>query len=245
MPTVASMAISGLALTGPHQPSGLHLRAQGSSDTSVSMRPAAGHAVGHETVLREQLASFRPLLAQSMVMTSSRDTEPEPHHQFLPDVLVQQAGVALVNARLHMRERASAERERAIADQLRAMNLALERAMTELARSSAAVQHSLDIHNRLTAGEGQEGIARAWHELTGLPVTIEDRHGNLTAWAGPGRPDPYPKPTPARREQTLRRALDARGPVRDAVTGAVLGSITRATYEAGVTLAMQLPRRKR
>jgi sugar diacid utilization regulator len=65
-----------------------------------------------------------------------------------------------------------------------------------------------------SAGEGQEGIARALHELTGLPVAIEDRHSNLTAWAGPGQPDPYPKPTPARREQTLRRALDARGPVR-------------------------------
>jgi GGDEF-like domain len=149
----------------------------------------------------------------------SLDTEPEPHYQFLLNVLVQQTGAALVNARLHARERASAERERAIADELRAANLALERAVTELARSSDTVQRSLDIHNRLTAvasaGEGQEGIARALHQLTGLPVAIEDRHGNLTAWAGPGRPDPYPKPTPARREQTLRRALEAHGPVRD------------------------------
>lgn len=36
----------------------------------------------------------------------------------------------------------------------------------------------------------------ALHELTGLPVVIEDRHGNLTVWAGPGQPDPYPKPAP-------------------------------------------------
>lgn len=132
----------------------------------------------------------------------SRDTEPEPHHQFLPNVLMQQAGVALVNARLHarertstLRERESAARERAIADDLRAANLTLEHMMAQLARTSAAVQRSLDIHNHLTAvasaGEGQEGIARALHELTGLPVAIEDRHGNLTAWAGPGRPDPY------------------------------------------------------
>lgn len=149
----------------------------------------------------------------------SSDSEPEPHHQFLLTVLAQQAGTALLNARLHARERAGAARERAIADQLRAANLALEQAMAELERSAAAVQRSLDIHNRLTAvasaGQGQEGIARTLHELTGLPVAIEDRHGNLTAWAGPGRPDPYPKPSPARREQSLRRALDARGPVRD------------------------------
>jgi sugar diacid utilization regulator len=268
------------------------------------MDTAAG-AAQREAALREQLASFRPLLALSMVMTGSRDeseilstattavpsvggcrveavhvdddwrsvgsvgrpakaellqvqlaaldrfggavtvqgaawawaypltsldeiagylvvssdSEPEVHHRFLLNVLAQQAGAALVNARLYARERASAARERAIADQLRAANLALEQAMGELARSSAAVQRSLDIHNKLTAaasaGEGPEGIARSLYELTGLPVAVEDRHGNLTAWAGPGRPDPYPKPTPARREQTLRRALEARGPVRD------------------------------
>jgi sugar diacid utilization regulator len=149
----------------------------------------------------------------------SSDCEPEPHHQFLLDVLAQHAGVALVNARLHTRERASITRERKIADQLRAANIALEQAMAELARSSAAVQRSLDIHNRLTAvasaGQGQNGIARCLYELTGLAVAIEDRHGNLTAWAGPGRLEPYPKPSPARREETLRRAVDARAPVRD------------------------------
>jgi sugar diacid utilization regulator len=156
----------------------------------------------------------------------SCDAEPEPYYQLLLSVLVQQTGVALVNAQLHIREhastareRATAARERATADELRATNLALERAMTDLARSSAAVQRSLAIHNRFTAvasaGEGQQGIARALHGLTGLPVAIEDRHGNLIAWAGPGQPDPYPKPTRARREQTLRRALDAPGPVRD------------------------------
>jgi hypothetical protein len=273
---------------------------------------AVGDAVGREVALREQLASFRPLLALSMVMTRSRDeteilriittvlpslgrcrpvgvyldgdwrllegvgyppeakalgdqlaaldrcgaavevpgagwawaypllvldeqagylvmgadTEPDGHHQFLLNVLVQQASVALVNARLHAqawasaeRERHAAEGERAAADGLRAANLALEQAMTSLAQSSAALQRSLDIHNRFTAatsaGEGQEGIARALHELTGLAVAVEDRHGNLTAWAGPGQPDPYPKQSPARREQTLQRARQARGLVRE------------------------------
>jgi hypothetical protein len=37
------------------------------------MTHATGCAVGQEAALREQLASFRPLLALSMVMTSSRD----------------------------------------------------------------------------------------------------------------------------------------------------------------------------
>jgi GGDEF-like domain len=163
----------------------------------------------------------------------SCDTEPDAHDQFLLTVLALQTGVALVNARLHARQRVStareresaaqewdtAARERAIADELRAANLALEQAMAELAGMSATAQRSLDIHHRFTAvasaGGGPQGIARALHELTRLPVAIEDRHGNLTTWAGPGRPDPYPKPTPARRQQTLRRAWHARGPVRD------------------------------
>jgi sugar diacid utilization regulator len=183
---------------------------------------ALGHSGGAVDMDGAGWAWAYPLVSPACMdgyLVVSRDIEPEPHYQFLLNVLVQQTGAALVNARLHDREHASAERERAIADELRTANLALEGAMTELARSSADAQRSLEIHNRLTAvasaGEGQEGIARALHQLTGLPVAIEDRHGNLVAWAGPSRPDPYPKPSPARREQTLRRALDARAPVRD------------------------------
>ena len=149
----------------------------------------------------------------------SLDTEPEEHYQFLLNVLAQQTGAALTNARLHARERTNSERERAISNDLRSANLALEEAMTQLAQSSSTVQRSLDIHGKLTAvasaGKGQDGIARCLHDLTGLAVAIEDRHGNLTAWAGSNRPEPYPKPSPARREQTLRRAVDARSPVRD------------------------------
>ena len=74
----------------------------------------------------------------------------------------------------------------------------------------------MQIHERLTAvaaaGEGSAGIAQALHDLTGLPVAIEDRYGNLRAWAGPDRPDPYPKPPATTREQLLR-GLMTRGPV--------------------------------
>jgi sugar diacid utilization regulator len=64
-------------------------------------------------------------------------------------------------------------------------------------------------------GEGQEGIAQAVYELTGYPAAIEDRFGNLRAWAGPGRPDHYPKETPRHRDGLLRRAVKAAGPIRD------------------------------
>lgn len=137
------------------------------------------------------------------------EREPAESERFLLQVLAQQAGVALANARLHTREREQAEA-------LRVTNLALRR--------------SMEIHDRLTrvalSGEGQEGIAQAVYELTGYPAAIEDRFGNLRAWAGPGRPDPYPKAAPQRRESLLRRAVTAAGPVRDGerlVSVALLG----------------------
>jgi sugar diacid utilization regulator len=87
----------------------------------------------------------------------------------------------------------------------------------------------MEIHDRLTqvalTGEGQEGIAQAVYDLTGYPAAIEDRFGNLRAWAGPGRPDPYPKDPPEHRDSLLRRAMKAAAPVRDGerlVSAAVL-----------------------
>ena len=123
---------------------------------------------------------------------------PPDHERSLVQALAQQTGVALANARLLARERATA---------------------SELRTTLEALRRSMDIHDRLTrtatAGEGVEGIARAVHQLTGHPVAIEDRVGTLQAWAGPGRPDTYPRDTPARRERAVRRALAAGRPVRE------------------------------
>jgi sugar diacid utilization regulator len=121
---------------------------------------------------------------------------PAESERFLLQVLAQQAGVALANARLHSRERAQAE-------ELRIANLALQR--------------SMEIHDRLTkvalGGEGQQGIAQAVYELTDRAAAIEDRYGNLLAWAGPDRPDPYPKADPDLRDPLLNRAMTVAGPV--------------------------------
>ncbi len=123
---------------------------------------------------------------------------PAADERFLLQVLAQQAGVAVSNARLHARERDQAE-------QLRVTNLTLQRTM--------------EIHDTLTRvaleGRGQEGIAEAVRDLTGYPVAIEDRFGNLRAWAGPGRPDSYPKDTSGHRDSLLKQAMAAPGPVRD------------------------------
>jgi sugar diacid utilization regulator len=123
---------------------------------------------------------------------------PAESERFLLQVLAQQAGVVLASPRLHSREREQA-------DELHLANLALVR--------------SMEIHDRLTKvaldGDGQAGIAQAVYELTGRPAAIEDRFGNMLAWAGPDRPDPYPKADPARRDRLLDRAVAATSPVRD------------------------------
>lgn len=142
------------------------------------------------------------------------DDTPPADDRFLIQVLAQQTGVALSNARLHASERATAA-------ELVATNAKLEGTVTTLRRS-------MQIHERLTkvavSAEGQEGIARALHELTGMPVAIEDRHGNLRAWGGPDQPDPYPRESYAKREQLLRRLMRASGPVRDGGRLTVLAS---------------------
>jgi sugar diacid utilization regulator len=132
------------------------------------------------------------------------DEEPPPTDQFLFRVLAQQMGIALGNARLHARERAMGEE--------------LRQANAVLGETVAALERSTAIHDRLTdvavSGEGQDGIAQALYELTELSVAIEDRPGNLRAWAGPGRPVPYPKAPPVDREKMLLRASDEGGPIR-------------------------------
>jgi sugar diacid utilization regulator len=131
--------------------------------------------------------------------------EPAVEEQFLAQVLAQQTGVAVSNAQLHGRERHTAE-------QLAATNGTLEETV-------ATLRHGMAVHERLTrvaaAGEGAPGIADALHDLTGLAVAAEDRYGNLSAWAGPGRPARYPKPPAYEREQLLRRLMTAGRSVRD------------------------------
>jgi hypothetical protein len=182
---------------GAPAPSGLaaQLAALGSGGGQVE-RPGRGWAWAYP--LRGVNGPLGHLIA-------SCEREPPAEKRFLIQVIAQQTGVAISNARLHAKERATAA-------ELAAANAALADSVTSL-------QRSMDIHERLTSvavsGEGQPGIAKALHELTGMPVAIEDRYGNLSAWAGPGQPDPYPKESFAKREHLLRRLMLARKPIRD------------------------------
>src|SRR2546421_30234 len=162
-----------------------------------------------DPALRDQMSSLRALLFLSMLMAESEEGQvlrlattavpsmaacqvaglhvdgswsltafrctdpavrpPTDAEQFFLRALVQQMGATLGSARVHAKERATAE-------ELRQTILTLEQTV-------GALESRMEIHERLTGvavdGGGQEGIARTVHELTGYPVAIEDRFGNL------------------------------------------------------------------
>jgi hypothetical protein len=142
----------------------------------------------------------------------SAPAQPTPDEQFLLKILAHQTGSALENAALHRRERAGAA-------ELRRVNTELASVNEQLAATVADLERTATIHEALTrvsaSGAGEEGIARTLFELTGFPVAVEDRFGNLRAWAGPDRPDPYPKADARKRAHLLRQARREGRPMRD------------------------------
>jgi sugar diacid utilization regulator len=151
------------------------------------------------------LIGLSALLGHAVVGGAS---PPSAHHQFLLGVLFREAGAGVESAQLRSGLAASAA-------ELKTSNIALERAVAEAESSMTSLRRSLTIHDRLaqaaTSDDGQAGIALALHELTGHQVAIEDQYGNLMAWAGPDRPDSYPKDPPATRARLLHRAQHERG----------------------------------
>jgi sugar diacid utilization regulator len=233
------------------EPADAELRAEIEAQLAV-LGPAGGAiAVGHEEwgyafPLRSAGGHFGFLVV-------SAGAEPLPAEQFLLRMLAQQSGIALANARSQFEQRSRAAELVEINDRL--------------ADTVAALERRAVIHHCLTAvavaEQGQVGIAEALHELSGFAVAIEDRYGNLRAWAGPNCPDPYPKESPDRRAMLMRRALDATGAIRhggrlvvatrahDDVVGVVAimdpdeaagDEVRDAVQYAGTVLAMELVR---
>jgi sugar diacid utilization regulator len=130
---------------------------------------------------------------------------PSPDDEFLWRVLAHQAGSSLANAELHAEERSQAA--------------ALAAANEQLAATVADLERTVGIHEALArvsaAGTGEVGIAEAVHALTGRSVAVEDPFGNLRAWAGPGRPEIYPKPDTRRRRKLLDKLAAGGAAVRD------------------------------
>lgn len=130
--------------------------------------------------------------------------EPTENQFLLLDLLAQQAGAAMACAELHQRDLRRAR-------QLEESNATLAGTVQRLKARTHA--HDL-LGAALGANPGEQGIVDALHQLTGRAVCVEDRFGNLRAWAGPGRPERYGKPTSSQRDRFLRLLSGQPGPVR-------------------------------
>ena len=134
---------------------------------------------------------MRAVSGHTGYLVVSADHEPSIDQRFLLTTLAQLTGAALVSAGLHRRDRTSTA-------ELGDLNARLESTNGQLAAAVTDLQQRQRIHEVLTrvaaSGGGAAGIADAVYDLTGLAVAVEDRFGNLLAWAGPGRPRTYPRP---------------------------------------------------
>jgi DNA-binding PucR family transcriptional regulator len=139
-------------------------------------------------------------------------TVPSLENRLMAKALARQAEAALSSV-------TTVQRERARVAELRRQHAAQARANAELQATVGGLERRGAITRALAqvsiSDEGEEGIVRVLHERTGLAAVSEDPFGNLRAWAGPGRPDPYPEPPAGHRAEVLRRAGGGRGPVRD------------------------------
>ncbi|GFG99075.1 helix-turn-helix domain-containing protein [Mycobacterium timonense] len=178
-----------------------------------------------------------PLRHQGSVLgclVLSAVSAPPEDDMLLLKILAEQAGAALAFIAIHERDISSAR-------QLAKANSDLEKTNRELATTVLRLQGQSNMHEVLSAamaaGRGEQGIADALHDLTTLPVGLEDRFGNLRCWAGPGRPDPYPKQTTDDRE-LLHELAACNEPGR--VGGRVL-TLVQARAEILGVLALQDP----
>lgn len=155
---------------------------------------------------------LRGLSGPAGCLVVAAESEPTVDELFLLKVLGQQTSAALANADLHRKGDEYADELRRSNDERAEVNARLTTTVNKLRQQ----QRVHDVLARVSArGAGEQGIAHALSELTALPVAIEDQFGNLRAWAGPGRPDPYPKLPARRREDLLRRAARRTYPLRE------------------------------
>ncbi|GHH83688.1 hypothetical protein GCM10018793_46390 [Streptomyces sulfonofaciens] len=145
-------------------------------------------------------------------LVCSAPVPPGDDDRYVLRILAQQTAAALANVAARRRAHGHAVELARLGERRAAAN-------ARLAASVADLEHERAVHEALGAatanGAAVAGIAEAVHRLTGRAVAVEDRFGNLRAWAGPGRPEPYPKPEPAQHEEFLQAVARELRPVRD------------------------------
>ena len=139
-------------------------------------------------------------------------TPPTDDEQFLYRALAHQTGVALATAELVTDQRSQSDAMRSMTDELASSNEQLKQRLSDLV-------YQRRIHDRLSrisaAGAGAAGIADAVHNLTGMPVVIEDRFGQVLAWSGPRGSKPPKSRLGEPTGDAVARAQRAGGLARD------------------------------
>ena len=210
-PDILRLAVSSVGALGPYHAQGSYLvdgggmHSSDGDDRIIAELIELGGVDGAVGVPGAEWSWAFPMRAVSGLtgyLVISADHEPSIDQRFLLTTLAQLTGAALVSAGLHRRERTSTV-------ELGDLNARLEAANEQLAGAVRDLQQRQRIHEVLSRvaayGGGAAGIADAVHDLTGLAVAVEDRFGNLLAWAGPGRPRTYPRPQPRNRAELLTR----------------------------------------
>jgi len=117
---------------------------------------------------------------------------------FLLSVLARLCGTMIAKLELIAAERANTQR-------VATLNAKLESTLSTVTRI-------MEIHRRLNeivANAGETGIAETLHQLTTLPVVIQDVHGNTRATAGEVPGDHREKEPPERRQELIGRLRTA------------------------------------
>jgi sugar diacid utilization regulator len=210
----AVAAFGDLRIHGPY----LDLDALGRSGAvSPTLREQLFELAGTEgpvTVLDEPWSWAYPLSASGGhggYLVASSEAPPSGDRRYLLRIIAQQAGTALQSARLLRAEREHARELHEHGAELTAVNRRLAAAVADLEQRTRTHELLTEVAAR---GRGENGIAEALYELTGLPVAVEDPFGNLRAWGGPGRPTRPGRP-PARQRTELLADIRRNGrPVR-------------------------------
>jgi sugar diacid utilization regulator len=140
------------------------------------------------------------------------DEEPPAHDRLLLSLIAQQTGAALTSAEVHRRDGETAAG-------LRQSQVDLARANEHLKVSVTDLERRRRIREVLTtavaSGAGERGIAAAVHQLTDMPVAVEDRFGNERARVGPSVRPSSNRPASRSRDEVLEEARSSGGPLRD------------------------------
>ncbi|MCF7553624.1 CdaR family transcriptional regulator [Pseudonocardia sp. WMMC193] len=208
-PDILRLAVSSVSALGPYQARGSYLvdetgmhSADGDAALIAPLLELGGADGGVDVpgAVWGWAFPMRVVSGHTGYLVVSAAEEPSTDQRFLLTTLAQLTGAALVRADLHRREQAAGMA-------LGELNARLASTNEQLQGAVADLQQRQRIHEILTRaaayGGGVSGIADAMHDLTGLAVVVEDRFGNLLAWAGPGRPRTYPRTQPRARADLL------------------------------------------